>query len=93
MIKTFADKETEKVYNQIFSKKLPQGIQGIALRKLIMINNAKCLEDLKLPPGNKLEPLLGDRQGQHSIRINDKYRICFVFNDCDFYDVEIVNYH
>lgn len=71
MIKSFADKETEKVYNQIFSKKLPQNIQRVALRKLIMIDNAKCLNDLKVPPANHLEQLQGDRLGQYSIRIND----------------------
>ena len=88
MIKTFADKETEKVYNQIFSKKLPQAIQRIALRKLIMIDNARCLEDLKAPPANHL-----DREGQYSIRINDQYRICFTFDGIYFNDVEIVDYH
>lgn len=93
MIKTFADKETEKIYNQTFSKKLPQAIQSIALRKLVMINNAKCLDDLKIPPGNRLEPLYGDREGQYSIRINEKYRICFIFDGSDFFDVEIVDYH
>ena len=77
MINGFADKETEKVYNQIFSKKLPGDIQRIALRKMILINNAGSLEDLKVPPGNRLEPLHGDREGQYSIRINDQYRICF----------------
>lgn len=93
MIKSFADKETEKVYHQVFSKKLPQSIQRIALRKLIMIDSSKSLEDLRVPPGNKLEPLYGDREGQYSIRINDQFRICFrnVFED--FFDVEIVDYH
>lgn len=77
MIKSFADKETEKVYNQLFSKKLPQSIQKIALRKLIMIDNAGCLEDLRVPPANQLELLKGDRAGQYSIRINGQYRVCF----------------
>ena len=94
MIKSFADKETEKVYNQIFSKKLPQSIQKVALRKLIMIDNAEKLEDLRIPPSNHLEPLHGDREGQYSIRINNQYRVCFEINDkCDFYDVEICDYH
>ena len=94
MIKSFADKETEKVYNQIFSKKLPQNIQRVALRKLIMIDNAGCLEDLKVPPANHLEPLQGDREGQYSIRINDQYRICFsIQGKNDFHGVEIVDYH
>ena len=93
MIKSFADRETEKVYNQTFSKKLPQTIQRIALRKLIMINNAGCLEDLRIPPANRLEALQGDRVGQYSIRINDQYRICFTVKDKDYYNVEIVDYH
>ena len=94
MIKGFADKETEKVYNQIFSKKLPGDIQRIALRKMILINNAGSLEDLKIPPGNRLEALHGDREGQYSIRINDQYRICFsVKEKNNFYSVEIVDYH
>ena len=94
MIRSFADKETEKIYNQIFSKKLPHNIQGIALRKLILINNAGTLEDLKVPPGNHLEALHGDREGQYSIRINDEYRICFSIAQTNcVYDVEIVDYH
>ena len=93
MIKSFADKETEKIYQQVFSKKLPHDIQRIALRKLIMIDNATSLDDLKVPPGNHLEPLTGDRKGQHSIRINDQYRICFKVDGNDFKDVEIVDYH
>ena len=93
MIKSFADKETEKIYNQIFSKKLPSDIQKVALRKLIMIDNAGCLEDLRVPPANHLEQLSGDRKGQYSIRINDQYRICFTEKDNDYYNVEIVDYH
>ncbi len=94
MIKSFADKETEKIYNQIFSRKLPQDIQRIALRKLIMIDNAGQLEDLRVPPANHLEALQGDRVGQYSIRINDQYRICFsVEGKNDFLNVEVVDYH
>ncbi len=93
MIKTFADKETEKVYSQIYSKALPNNLLKIALRKLIMIDNAKTLNDLRVPPANRLEALHGDREGQYSIRINDKYRICFEFDGIDFYEVEIVDYH
>ncbi len=93
MIKTFADRETEKIYNQTFSKKLPQSIQRIALRKLIMIDNAQSLEDLRMPPANHLEKLEGNRDGQYSIRINNQYRICFKTEGNNFYDVEIVDYH
>ena len=93
MIRSFADRETEKVYNQTFSKKLPQNIQSVTLRKLIMIDNAGCLEDLRVPPANRLEKLEGDRKGQYSIRINDQYRICFTVEGNNFFDVEIVDYH
>ena len=93
MIKSFGDKETKKVFRQEFSRKLPHDIQGIALRKLIMIDKAEGLEDLRVPPANHLEQLSGDRKGQCSIRINDQYRICFRVDGNDFYDVEIVNYH
>ena len=93
MIKSFADKETEKVYHQRFSKKLPHAIQKIALRKLIMIDNAESLEDLRVPPANRLELLHGDREGQYSIRINEQYRICFTLFDKDVVNVEIVDYH
>lgn len=93
MIRSFADKETEKIYHQEFSRKLPQSIQRIALRKLMMIDNAEKLDDLRIPPANRLEALKGDRQGQYSIRINDQYRICFVFADSGICQVEIVDYH
>ena len=93
MIKSFADKETEKIYNQTVSTKLPQQMQKVALRKLIMIDNAERLEDLRVPPGNHLEALKGDREGQYSIRVNDQYRICFRMQENDVTDVEIVDYH
>ena len=93
MIRSFADKETEKIYHQEFSRQLPQSIQRIALRKLMMIDNAEKLDDLRIPPANRLEALKGDRQGQYSIRINDQYRICFVFADSGICQVEIVDYH
>ena len=94
MINSFADKETENVYNQIFSRKLPQIIQRVALRKLIMIDNAGCLEDLRVQPANHLEALHGNREGQYSIRIKEQYRICFlVEGKNDFQLVEIVDYH
>ena len=93
MIKNFADKETEKVYHQIFSRKLPQSIQKIALRKLIMMDHSDDLNDLRIPPSNHLEALKDDRRGQYSIRINDQYRICFTFTKNGFEQVEIVDYH
>ena len=93
MIKTFADRETEKIYNQIFSKKLPEDIQKTALRKLLLIDNAESLDDLRVPPANHLELLSGDRKGQYSIRINAQYRICFQQKGTNFCDVEITDYH
>ena len=93
MIKTFADKDTEKIYHQEFSRKIPPDIQRTALRKLMMMNNAATLNDLRIPPSNHLERLKGDRQGQYSIRINDQFRICFIVLDNDYYDVEITDYH
>ena len=89
----YLHKHLEKIYNQTFSRKLPQNIQAVALRKLIMIDNAGCQEDLRVPPANRLEKLDGDRKGQYSIRINDQYRICFRVEDNNFFDVEIVDYH
>ena len=93
MIKSFKDKETQKVYSREGSNKLPQDIQQVALRKLRMINNAKSLNDLRVPPANRLEKLKGLRDGQHSIRINDQWRICFVWKEGDAADVEITDYH
>jgi len=93
MIKSFKNKETEKVYRREGSSKLPRDIQQVALRKLRMINNAKNLNDLRIPPANRLEKLIGDRAGQHSIRINDQWRICFTWKEGDASDVEITDYH
>lgn len=93
MIKSFADKETELVYRQTFSRKLPATIQKVALRKLMMIDNASSLADLRVPPSNRLEALRGDRAGQHSVRINDQWRVCFTEEGGHFYNVEIVDYH
>lgn len=92
MIKSFKDKNTERLYNSGHSRKY-KSCERIALRKLDMIDAAVVLEDLKIPPGNHLEPLHGDREGQHSIRINDQYRICFVWNDGGAYSIEITDYH
>jgi len=93
MIQSFANKETELIYNQEYSRRLPNTIQKVALRKLMMIDNAKSLEDLRIPPSNHLEALHGNREGQYSIRINDQWRICFTMNNGLFYNVEIIDYH
>ena len=93
MIKSFRDAETEKVFDRRFSRRLPGDIQALALRKLRMLANAVDLADLRSPPANRLEKLSGDRQGQHSVRINDQWRICFVWRAGDAYDVEICDYH
>jgi len=97
MIVNFGDKGTEDVYNGVNSrlarKTLPVELRRIALRKFYFLENAVNLEDLRMPPGNHLEVLHGDRRGQHSIRINDRYRICFVWSEKGPKQVEIVDYH
>jgi proteic killer suppression protein len=93
MIVNILDPETEAVWNGRRSRRLPPDIQGVALRKLRLINNARTLNDLRVPPANRLEALAGDRRGQHSIRINDQWRICFVWRDGHAHQVEIVDYH
>ncbi|XDD59787.1 type II toxin-antitoxin system RelE/ParE family toxin [Leptospira sp. WS58.C1] len=93
LIKSFENKDTEKVWKGLFVKSIPNQISEIALRKLRMINNSQSVENLKSPPGNKLELLSGNRKGQYSIRINDQWRICFRWHEQDAYDVEIVDYH
>ena len=93
MIRGFRDRETESVWKGDVSRRLPQDIQPVARRKLRMLNNARTLNDLRVPPANRLEALLGRRKGQHSIRINDQWRICFVWKDGGAHDVEIVDYH
>lgn len=92
MIKTFRSRETELLHSRQSSKRL-KGVERIALRKLRQLDAAADLTDLAAPPGNRLEALKGDRRGQHSIRINDQWRICFVWRNGDAYDVEIVDYH
>ena len=89
----FADKETAKVFARQFSRRLPPDIQQTALRRLIYLDKARSLNDLRVPPSNRLEPLQGDRAGQYSIRLNDKYRVCFTVREGGFDDVEIVDYH
>jgi len=92
MIKDFKCSETEKIWRGRVSRKLPQNIQNVARRKLRMLNNAIDLNDLRVPPANRLEALKGDRAGQHSIRINQQWRICFIWHDGAL-NVEIFDYH
>ena len=93
MIESFRCKETKKIWNRKFSKKFPPNIQARARRKLIVIDISKSLNDLKVPISNHLESLIEDRKGQHSIRINDQWRICFVWKNGNAFNVEIVDYH
>jgi len=93
MIRSFKSKETEKIFSRERSQKLPADIQQVALRKLRMLNRAVTLQDLRVPPANRLEKLSGDRAGQYSIRINDQWRLCFDWDAGDAQNVEIVDYH
>jgi proteic killer suppression protein len=93
VIKSFADAETARIWSGRRSRRLAMEIQQIALRKLRMLNQARVLTDLRVPPGNRLEALRGGRRGQHSIRINQQWRICFRWHQGAAYDVEIVDYH
>jgi len=93
MIKSFKSKETAKIFNREYSAKLPPDIQRTALQKLWMIDAALNIQDLRVPPANRLEKLRGNRRGQHSVRINDQWRICFTWHQGDAYEVEIVDYH
>jgi proteic killer suppression protein len=93
VIRTFADKEAEKIWQGTPSRRLPADIQHAARRKLRMLNNAATLDDLRVPPANRLEALKGDRKGQQSIRINNQWRICFHWKEGDALDVAIVDYH
>lgn len=93
MIRSFADRDTERLFARTPLRRWPTTIHRIMLRKLLMLDAAQALEDLRIPPGNRLEKLRGDRAGQHSIRINDQWRICFRWRDGGAHDVEIVDYH
>jgi toxin HigB-1 len=93
MRRVISDPEAERIFQRQRSRKLPAEIQRVARRKLLQIDAATRLETLRVPPGNRLEALSADRVGQHSIRINDRWRICFVWRGGDAYDVEIVDYH
>ncbi len=93
MIRNFADREARKVWSGEGSRRLPADIQAVARRKLRMLNNAATLDDLRVPPANRLEALKGDRRGWHSIRINDQWRVCFRWDAGDASDVTIEDYH
>ena len=93
MIKSFADQETKKIFDRHFSRQLPPDIQRRARVKLEILDAAEQIEDLRIPPSNRLEQLSGNRRGQHSIRINRQWRICFEWRENHAYEVEIVDYH
>ena len=91
MIRSFGDRETERLFHRQSIRRLPASLLRVALRKLVTLDAATVLEDLRVPPGNRLEKLTGDRAGQHSIRVNDQYRVCFRWQAGDAHDVEIVD--
>ena len=93
MIRSFADSETQRVFRRDRGSKFARPLQRAALRKLLLVDAAESLDDLRVPPGNRLEKLVGDRAGQYSIRVNDLFRVCFRWQDGDAHEVEIVNYH
>ncbi|MGC4094494.1 MAG: type II toxin-antitoxin system RelE/ParE family toxin [Polyangiaceae bacterium] len=93
MIRSFSDRDAERLFTRQRIRRLPLDLQRVALRKLVLIDAATSLLDLRIPPANHLEKLAGDRAGQHSIRINDQWRICFRWDGGDAHDVEIVDYH
>lgn len=93
MIRSFADRETERLFARQPGRRLPPSLHRVMLRKLLILDGAETLTDLRSPPGNRLEKLRGNRTGQHSIRINDQWRICFHWRDGDAHEVEIVDYH
>ncbi|MCH7739410.1 MAG: type II toxin-antitoxin system RelE/ParE family toxin [Chloroflexi bacterium] len=93
MIRSFADTETERLFRRQRTRRLSVPLTRSALRKLAMLDAAGSLQDLRVPPGNRLERLSGDRVGQHSIRVNDRWRICFRWSEGDAYDVEVTDYH
>jgi proteic killer suppression protein len=93
MIRSFRDRDAERLFRRRPARKLPASLQRVALRKLVQLDAAAMLDDLRVPPGNRLEKLAGDRAGQYSIRINDQFRVCFRWAEGDAHDVEIVDYH
>ena len=93
MIRSFASRDAERPFDRERVKRIPANLQRVALRKLRMLHRATTLKDLRVPPANRLEALKGDRRGQHSIRINDQFRVCFKWKTGDAFDVEIVDHH
>lgn len=93
MIRSFADRETQRLFARTPGRRFPPELHRVMLRKLVQLDAAERLDDLRIPPGNRLEALKGDRKGQHSIRVNDQWRVCFLWDDGDAYEVEIVDYH
>ena len=93
MIQSFACADTERLFRRERPKRFPQSVHRVAFRKLRMLHRVQTLQDLRVPPGNRLETLKGNRKGQHSIRVNDQFRICFVWQSGDASEVEIVDYH
>ena len=93
MIRSFANRDTERIFRRQRARRLAVDVARVARRRLLILDAAGRLDDLRVPPGNRLEKLTGDRPGQHSIRVNDRWRICFRWRQGDAYDVEIVDYH
>jgi proteic killer suppression protein len=93
VIQSFADARTRELWRSGKARRVPSSLQRVALRKLVMLHSAAELKDLAVPPGNRLEPLHGDREGQYSIRVNDQFRICFYWREGNAHEVEIVDYH
>ena len=93
MIRSFADRETERLFARTPGRRFPADLHRVMLRKLAQVDAAERLEDLRVRPENRLEALKGDRRGQHSIRVNDQWRVCFRWRDGEAYDVEVVDYH
>jgi proteic killer suppression protein len=93
VIRSFRDREAESLFRRERNRALPPALQRVALRKLVQLDAAESLEDLRVPPGNRLEALRGDRKGRHTIRVNDRWRVCFVWREGDAHEVEVVGYH
>lgn len=93
MIESFADKNTQRIWNREFVKRIPKDVQRIAYRRLVVLHRSKDLNDVRVPPGNMIEALSGDRKGQYSIRVNRQWRVCFRWTRGTASDVEIVDYH